>query len=106
MVAGQFLESVLVVSAIAYAAVLAASLAYKDGRIWTVWRWNVGLGFAGTLLGVFLVHWIDRRIHLSWGISILSALISIARLGQAVTNVILAFHLHRIINPRKTGGPI
>jgi|SRR5689334_11392396 len=100
----QLLESVLVVSSLAYAAVLMASLAYRDGRIWSVWRWNAAFGFAGTLLGVFLIHRLGGKAQLSLGIAMLCVLISIVRAAHAVTNLILAYHLHKLVQPRKTGG--
>jgi len=94
----QILESVLLISSVCYLLLLLAALLYRDGFVWTVWRWNVFFGLVATVGGYLGVH--CGVITGSGNMNLLTALslglIGVPRLGGAVTNLILAIHLRRL----------
>ena len=91
------LEVVLGLSTLAYAALFVYACIVRDGRIWTVLRWNVGASAASSLLATLAVHQIES-LSLA-PLSIIWLMVACRFVG-AVTAMVIALDLRR----RSLGG--
>jgi hypothetical protein len=95
----QIVEVALIVSTVAYAMLFVATLLYRDGRIWTVFRLNVFFGLLASLGGYVAIREAvftstTSNFTLTW---VVVGLVGLSRLAGAITNLLLAFHLRELI---------
>lgn len=92
------LEVVYTVATLTYAFLLLQAFLFRDGVVWTIWRWSVVaefLGIAAATLVIFVAD-MDALGDLRL-ISVALGVMGVARLGGVLMNMMLAIHISRLL---------
>lgn len=92
----QIAEATLIVSAVTHGLLFVFAMIYRDGAVWATWRLSILFGGLSAVGGVGALHFMQAMgPHAHQGAVLALVIVSIARMGSSVTNILFTFHLHR-----------